>query len=37
MEWKLGTPSTIGCIHLSSKDIVELFNSVPVGSLVMIY
>lgn len=37
MEWKLGKPSTIGCIHLSSKDIVELFNLVPVGSLVIIY
>lgn len=37
MEWKLGKPTTIGCIHLSSKDIVELFNLVPIGSLVMIY
>ncbi len=37
MEWKLGTPATIGCVHLSSKDIVELFDLVPVGSLVMIY
>jgi hypothetical protein len=37
MEWKLGTPSTIGCIHLSSNDIVELFNIVPINSLVMIY
>ena len=37
MEWKLGTPSTIGCIHLSSNDIIELFNIVPVNSLVMIY
>lgn len=37
MEWKLGKPSTIGCIHLSSQDIVELFNLVPVGCLVFIY
>lgn len=37
MEWKLGKPSTIGCIHLSSKDIVELFNLVPIGCLVFIY
>lgn len=36
MEWKLGTPSTIGCIHLSSKDIIELFNLVPIGTLVLI-
>ena len=37
MEWKLGKPTTIGCIHLSSRDVVELFNLVPIGSLVMIY
>lgn len=37
MEWKLGKPSTIGCIHLSSQDIVELFNLVPIGCLVLIY
>ena len=37
MPWKLGTPSTIGCVHLSSENIVELFNIVPINSLVMIY
>jgi lipoprotein-anchoring transpeptidase ErfK/SrfK len=36
MEWKLGYPSTIGCIHMKSKDIVKLFNEVPVGTLVLI-
>lgn len=36
MDWKLGTPATIGCVHLSSKDIIKLFNHVPIGSLVWI-
>ena len=36
MEWKLGSPSTIGCIHMSSKDVVKLFNDVPVGTMVLI-
>lgn len=36
MEWKLGKPATIGCIHLSSKDIKKLFNVVPTGTLVLI-
>ena len=36
MEWKLGYPSTIGCIHMQSKDITKLFNDVPVGTLVLI-
>lgn len=37
MDWKLGNPATIGCIHLSSKDMVDLFNLVKVNSLVMIH
>jgi lipoprotein-anchoring transpeptidase ErfK/SrfK len=37
MEWKLGTTSTIGCIHLNSTDMIELFNTIPIDSLVMIY
>lgn len=36
MEWKLGHIATIGCVHLSSEDIVKLFNKVPVGTLVLI-
>ena len=36
MEWKLGTPATIGCVHMSSRDVVSLFNQVPIGSLVLI-
>lgn len=36
MEWKLGYPSTIGCIHMRNNDIVQLFDSVSVGTLVLI-
>jgi lipoprotein-anchoring transpeptidase ErfK/SrfK len=36
MEWKLGSPSTIGCIHMKSKDVVKLFDEVSVGTLVFI-
>lgn len=36
MEWKLGMPSTKGCIHMSAEDVIALFNSVPVGTLVWI-
>jgi hypothetical protein len=36
MEWKLGSPASIGCIHMSNTDLIELFNMVPVGTLVWI-
>ncbi len=36
MEWKLGFPSTIGCIHMRSKDVAKLFDEVSVGTLVFI-
>ncbi|MDB6096671.1 MAG: erfK [Francisellaceae bacterium] len=36
MEWKLGKPSTKGCIHMKAKDIEDLFNLVPNGALVWI-
>ena len=36
MEWKLGAPSTKGCVHMSAKDVIHLFNEVPVGTLVWI-
>jgi lipoprotein-anchoring transpeptidase ErfK/SrfK len=36
MEWKLGYPSTKGCVHMHSKDIVHLFNHTPVGTPVWI-
>ena len=37
MEWKLGFPSTKGCIHMSAQDVIHLFNQVPKGTLVWIY
>ena len=36
MEWKLGSPATIGCIHMGSKDVIKLFDRVAVGTLVYI-
>lgn len=30
----LGSPSSIGCIRMANRDIVELFGLVPVGSIV---
>jgi len=36
MEWKLGYPSTKGCVHMSAEDVISLFNEVPVGTLVWI-
>ena len=30
----LGTPGSIGCIRMSNSDIVELFELVPVGTVV---
>lgn len=36
MEWKLGYPSTIGCIHMRSRDVMKLFDEVNVGTLVYI-
>ncbi len=36
MEWKLGAPSTKGCVHMRAEDVIRLFNSVPVGTLVWI-
>ncbi len=36
MEWKLGEPSTKGCVHMSAEDVIHLFNEVPEGTLVWI-
>lgn len=36
MEWKLGMPSTKGCVHMSAEDVIKFFNEVPVGTLVWI-
>ena len=35
-ERQLGSPASIGCIHLSSGDVVRLFDLVPVGTRVVI-
>lgn len=35
-EEDLGSPTSKGCIRMSSKDIIELFDKVPEGSLVWI-
>ena len=33
---KLGTPASAGCVLLSDAEVIELFDQVPVGSLVWI-
>jgi hypothetical protein len=35
-ESKIGRPASYGCIRMRSRDIVRLFDSVPVGAKVMI-
>ncbi|PCH55710.1 MAG: hypothetical protein COC15_04060 [Legionellales bacterium] len=37
MTWKLGTPSSIGCIHMHPDDVIDLFDAVPTGTLVWIH
>jgi lipoprotein-anchoring transpeptidase ErfK/SrfK len=32
----LGVPSSIGCVRMANADIVELFDVVPVGTVVLI-
>jgi len=36
MDWQLGRPNTKGCIHMRNKDMVDLFNRVPHGTLVIV-
>lgn len=36
-ECTLGVPSSHGCIRMRNRDVIELFNSVEVGTLVVIY
>jgi lipoprotein-anchoring transpeptidase ErfK/SrfK len=33
-ESKLGKRASFGCVRMSNKDVVDLFNRVPVGTLV---
>ena len=36
-ESAIGTPATIGCVHLDNNNIIELFDLVPINTLVFIY
>ena len=35
-ESSIGKPNSQGCIHLAATDLLQLFDSVPVGALVYI-
>ncbi len=36
-ERSLGRPSSHGCVRMRNRDVIELFDEVPVGALVVIY
>jgi L,D-transpeptidase catalytic domain len=36
-EASLGTPSSHGCIRMYNRDVIALFEEIPVGALVVIY
>jgi len=36
-ECSLGRPSSHGCIRMNNSDVIELFDKVPTGTLVVIY
>src|SRR5689334_20732340 len=35
-EKKIGRPASYGCIRMKSKDVAELYNEIPVGTVVQI-
>ena len=35
-EGRLGTPASHGCIRMNNKDVLELYNKIPVGTKVLI-
>jgi hypothetical protein len=35
-EQKIGQPASAGCIHLRNQEVIDLFDQVPVGTLVLI-
>ena len=35
-EEKLGTPASWGCVRLSNRDVIELFERTPIGTRVLI-
>lgn len=37
VERSLGTPCSHGCIRMRNRDVIELFDRIPIGALVVIY
>ena len=35
-EWRVGEPASYGCIRMRSRDVIDLYNSVGVGSQVQV-
>jgi lipoprotein-anchoring transpeptidase ErfK/SrfK len=35
-EWKIGRPASYGCIRMRSRDVVRVFDTVPVGTKIEI-
>lgn len=35
-EWRLGTPASYGCIRMSSRDVIDLYDRIGAGAEVMI-
>lgn len=35
-EWKIGRPASYGCIRMRSRDVVRVFDTVPVGTRIEI-
>ena len=35
-EWKIGRPASYGCIRMRSRDVVQVFDTVPVGTKIEI-
>jgi len=36
VEWLIGRPASYGCIRMRSKDVVQLFDMMPVGARVQV-
>jgi len=36
-DYGLGRPASCGCIHMSCADVIQLFEKIPVGTLVWIF
>lgn len=35
-EFRLGTPASYGCVRMAARDVINVFNSVPIGASVVI-